>query len=370
VYSRLAPGSIVCKVRFMMFRNVKHGLASSLRTLSNNMSLLLDPHAKVLHQDDGADWSWLQLLPATWQAAVQGKLARQGELGLVGSIKRMLSVARHPVQHLQWLAVMRGDASQRVVTAYPRILFRYTLPYLASSIGRTERLSILKTHYGFVNAKLGKAFFDHVLDDRLCVWRHRVDGHELSVHMTGPCMVTVHREGELTLNFRLDGQTLCRLAFSVAPAHAFASCLSGSQAVSPLVLYVGQVQGSSGTFEAIRQATKLCSDIAPHDMLMAALVGLSQAWGVSHALGVHTDQHICADKFAREGGGFDYNGFWDRYGAQRTAQGHHLMNLPFADKPLSLIAAKHRGRTRVKRALKQALATEVMQTLEHRLWPC
>jgi len=164
--------------------------------------------------------------------------------------------------------------------------------------------------------------------------------------MAGPCP---DREGELTLRFKMDGTTIYRLAFSVMPAPLVGSAVP----LAPgLVLYVGQVQGCKVGFDLIRHATKTCRDVAPPDLLMAALFGVAQAWRISAIAGVAHEHCLTIDKIKKLKAGIDLSAFWDKYRAPQNRQGHHILTLPFIDKPLSEVKANHRGRTAAKRAFK------------------
>lgn len=280
----------------------------------------------------------------------------------------MLGVMVHYLSHRQWLKVIQSPSSRSILARYPRFAFKYTSPYLSRNIPRERRLQMLQGHYAFINQTMRRGFFEQVLDDRMPLWEFSTDERTMHIDMTGPCLSTLHREGEITLNFRMDGQTLCRLACSVVPVHTLPRPdASQSHWGASHVLYVGQVQGVPHLFDAMKLATRLCHDISPVDMLLHALTGLGQVWDIDEVLGVCNSQHISASKFMSSQHPFDYDRLWQRYGGSQDSEGHFHMDLPFPEKPLNFIANHHRGRNRRKRQFKQTMAGEVASRLGQHL---
>ena len=276
-----------------------------------------------------------------------------GELSFTSTCLRLLGVLARLDTHWRVVAAVRGAHTRSILVSYPRVVYRYTLPYLSLVFARGARAQILQTHYGFLNTRLRAVFFQKVLDDTLPLWTAHLTGHTYSVTMAGPCP---DREGELTLRFKMDGATIYRLAFSVVNASLVAPPADDATLAPGLVLYVGQIQGCKVGFELIRQATKTCLDVAPPDLLMAALFGVAEAWHISAIAGVAYEHCLTIDKLKKLKTGFDLSAFWAKYRAAQNQQGHHIVTLPFADKPLSEVKANHRGRTSAKRAFKQEVS--------------
>lgn len=288
-----------------------------------------------------------------------------GELSFIRTCVRLLGVLAHPHTHWRVVSAVRGKHTRSLLVSYPRVVYRYTLPYLSSVFVRSVRAQILQTHYGFLNTRLQAEFFKKVLDDALTLWSFNVPEHTFAVTMAGPCP---DREGELTLRFKMDGTMIYRLAFSLMDASMVSASNEAGPRASGLILYIGQVQGCKVDFELIRQATKTCLDVAPPDLLMAALFGVAEAWGISAIAGVAYEHCLTIDKLKelkKLKAGFDLSAFWDRYRAPQNEQGHHILGLPFVDKPLSEVKANHRGRTSAKRAFKR----EVLQACAASLAP-
>ncbi len=289
-----------------------------------------------------------------------------GDLSFASTSLRILGVLARPDMHWRVVNAVRGAHTRPILATFPRVVYRYTLPYLSSVFGRRTRAQIFLQHYGFLNARLRPEFFQKVLDDTLVLWSTNLDGHSFSLTLAGPCP---DREGELTLRFKMDGTTVYRLAFSVLGA-ALVGRPDEAVPVAPgKVLYVGQVQGCKVGFDLIRQATKICLDVAPPDLLMAALFGVAEAWHISTIAGVAYEHCLTLDKLKKLEARFDISAFWDKYRAPRNLQGHHVLNLPFVDKPISEVKANHRGRTLAKRGFKAQVSQACAASLAPMVLP-
>ena len=285
---------------------------------------------------------------------LKAKLSEQGWAGLASGLMRMGGVMLTWGQHQALLNVIDQPRTRAVRLAFPRMQYRYTLPYLSTSLGWHERWSAQISHYAFVNKFFSSDFSRQVLEGSLELWRVQVEDQVMVVRVQGLCPVTRHREGELTLCVEMAGAPIYKMSFSIVQL----SGLNVPVGRSSHALYVGRVQGVSGAMDAIRQASTLLGDVAPQDLLMAVLSGLAGALNIDTVLGVSDGTCVSRDTIAQSGSSFCYGQFWARYAGQVLEGGHHRMSLPFAEKPLNEIAAKHRKRTQRKRDFKRQVAAD------------
>lgn len=293
-----------------------------------------------------------------WLTFVQKEITARrkfnGDLSFFSTCLRLLEMFAHWGEHRQVVAAIKGACTRSILDTYPRVIYRYTLPYLSRNFPRQVRAQILKDHYAYLNTELSGRFFTRILDDALTLWTHVDGANSYSISLAGPCP---DREGELTLRFKMDDCPLYRMAFSVMGAS-----LLNERGNSP-VIYVGQVQGCKVEFGLIRQATKTCSDVAPPDLLMAALFGVAAALNIKVVAGVAFENCLTFDKLVKLEKSFNMSDFWEKYKSFKNECGHHVLNLPFIDKPLSEVKANHRGRTLVKRAFKKHIAESCAATM-------
>lgn len=282
-------------------------------------------------------------------------LSTKNLLGMLDGARRLLGVALQLPAHRRLLKALNAPHTRPIWLKVPRTAYRYTLPYLSSNFERATRLELLIAHYCFMNDRLGGAFCAGVARGDLSLWRHEQQGRHLDIRVSGPCAVSGHREGELTFTLRMDGVDLCKVSFSIVPASTLSLPTRSASPPHGHTLYIGRVQGVVGTFEQIRLATKACHDIAPPDVLMAAVAGMASALYIDVIGGVGIEHSISADSIQQSNMSFDYTEFWGRYQGSKTADGHHLIQVPFPEKPIQAIAAKHRKRTLTKREFKHRI---------------
>jgi uncharacterized protein VirK/YbjX len=221
---------------------------------------------------------------------------------------------------------------------------------------------MIEAHYQFVNEFYGPRFFADVLNDGVILWKEVIRGRSFSIRLSGPSIDPAHREGDMALVFWIDDLLLYKVAFSVIRTGLLKRHGKGTPSETERAIYVGQVQGAYRHMTELREATKLCRDIAPQDILMSGLAGLTDAWRIDRMYGVHSDLHLCAQRRPVSLTEFDYCAFWERYRGSLTAEGHYLIPLPYRHKPLEQIASKHRKRTVLKREFKKRVQEAVAQT--------
>lgn len=295
-------------------------------------------------------------------AHLRSKLDEQGVGGALSAVWRLCGVLWTWRQHQELVTVIDQPRTRVLRVAFPRLAYRYTLPYLSTSLAWAERRVALQSHYAFVNQVFDVDFSDRVLNDLLEIWSHQIEGEHFSISVQSLCPVTRHREGELTLCFKMAGVPLYKLSFSiVALAELPRSALAFTAVGAMHALYVGRVQGLTGGLESLRRATVLLGDIAPQDLLMSAMAGLAAALHIDTVIGVSDATCVSRDLIARSGSSFCYDQFWARYGSQRVDGGDHLMTLPWVERHIGEIAAKHRKRTQRKRDFKRQVLTSCEQ---------
>jgi uncharacterized protein VirK/YbjX len=298
-------------------------------------------------------------------------LSLKGVTGFLGRVYRFFDFLFDFFNCLPWLKVLAGKSSRILLWCYPRIIFRYTLPYLSAGFERHQRLEMMKAHYRFINQKFSPQVFANMLVPGVCLHRWCEADRAFSIVLRGPCLVTRHREGELTLVFQIDGSDLYKLAFSLMPRSVLKELAHPGDGLEGRdCLYVGQIQGQSGQLELLREATSLCRDVAPQDALMSALAGFAKACSIDTVLGVQGPFNLSLDAIANSRSRFDYDAFWARYHAVPVmGNGHFMMTVPYPEKPILEIASKHRRRTLDKRQFKQGLITAVSNGLDRLMLP-
>jgi hypothetical protein len=166
----------------------------------------------------------------------------------------------------------------------------------------------------------------------------------------------IEKEGELSLNLHVDGAIVFVLSFNIVPGWVVKS-----QAAE--VLLITRLQGTRGYYSQIRLATKVLHDVGPAALLLAALQGLTQAFGIGEMTGVcATRQSSYSEEFSSHYRSA-YDDFFAELGAVRNSAGFFVSPIPMPEKPVAEVKQGHKLRTREKRAFKQQVAADVCRLL-------
>jgi len=284
---------------------------------------------------------------------------RRSALGPFKLVAKGARMAWHWRRQRVFLHSIGGRATRQLLTTRPRMALRPHAKYLFRHTVLDLRVRLLVAHYTFMNRVYDAAQFARLLDGHgFRLWSLESEGGSVAIRLSGP---PHHHEGELSMRLLIDDVVVFQLAFSVVPRDCFG--LLRRHASTTHAIYIGQVQGAPGEMARIRQATQSCMAIAPQDLLMNALAGIAVAWDIALLLGVAAERRLAIDKVIASPQTLDYTAFWARYQSFVSHDGHHVIEVPFPQKPIGQIVARHRKRTLRKRRFKQALIDEVARTM-------
>jgi len=229
----------------------------------------------------------------------------------------------------------------------PRFAFKFLLTnYLVRGSTGIEGVTCFLHHY----SRLRNALPDHLLRQTLHwdITLHDFSdgGNQIAITMgrSRPC----DKEGELSLNLKVNGDIVYVLSFAIIPGRVV-----GANAAE--VLLVTRLQGAPGCYAQIKLATKASHEVGPSALLLAALQGVADGFGVREIAAVD------AEKQSSYCEGFAvcfksaYDDFFSKLAMDKTASGFYLSPVPIEDKPIALIKQGHKLRTKEKRAFKQQI---------------
>jgi uncharacterized protein VirK/YbjX len=236
----------------------------------------------------------------------------------------------------------------------PGLPFRYlNANYLARGLPATKRATCFLHHYRRLNALLSDKVLWQVLHSNIAL----IDiCEEDSLFRITMGVSLFPREGELSLNFEVNGEVVFVLSFSIVPGR-----LVGLEA--PDVLLIARLQGVKGCNEQIHFATKTLHEVAPPALLLAALQGIAGAFEIQDIAGVCFDRQFSYDQEFSTRFKEAYDDFFADVGAIRNAANFFCSPIPLQEKPLSFVKQGHKTRTKRKRAFKQQIADSVRQRL-------
>ncbi len=176
-----------------------------------------------------------------------------------------------------------------------------------------DTAAMVKGTVGFLERRYGAKMFA-VCDD-LELWRTDFDAKELSLHLC--CIDQMEKEGILTVDLRLAGGSIYKIAF----------CLAGElrgRREDVLCLYIGALQGAHGekTAERIKALTKFCFAYRTKNLILYAVRQIAKAWGVRRIYavsnkGYFANSHMRVDKKIKT----DLDGFWEETGGVACQDG-------------------------------------------------
>jgi uncharacterized protein VirK/YbjX len=259
-------------------------------------------------------------------------------------------------RHYKIVEILKLPEYAELAHADPRFAFKYlTHGYLARQLSVAERASCFVHHYQSLHDLLPRPFLRQIL---------RRDVTLVEIRDVGTCFAislgfsrTHDKEGELSLNLAVDGQTVFILSFTIVPGKVVRS-----QAED--VLLITRIQGTKGCYRQISQATKALHDVAPTALLVAALQGAGEALGIGVLGSISgADQNSYCDECAASFKAA-YDDFFTEHGVQKNEANFFLAPIPLIEKPLALVKQGHKLRTREKREFKREIANAVCRLLE------
>jgi len=178
----------------------------------------------------------------------------------IGRHRRIMEVLKYP----EFAELARSD---------PRFAFKYlTLGYLARSFSVADRATCFTHHYQTLHDLLPRPFLMRLLHRDITLMQLREA--ETRYAVTFGLSRQHDKEGELSLNFQVDGATVFIMSFTIVPGRVIQSSSSD-------VLLITRIQGVKGCYRQISRATKALHDVAPSALLLATLQGVGQALCIS-----------------------------------------------------------------------------------------
>lgn len=311
-------------------------LGKDVRKLSEEVNCLIEPIPHTAPQE--------RALPAPTLKPVRKKKIWTPAL-LGGVLWRGFT---HVKTHREVLRmILKCPPLTEFVFSHPSFAVKYLMrDYLARGFTVAEHASCFLYHYRRVYAVLPDHLFRQTLLEDFTIHEIFEDVHRftLTMGLSRP----YDEEGELSLNLCVDGEIVFILAFTIVP---------GSVVQSPAqeVLLVTRLQGVKGAYAQIAAATKAMHDVAPGALLLAALQGLGDTFGINEIVAVSA---VRQSSYSEGGAAVfkeAYDDFFTELGMTNQATGYYSTSIPLQGKPLACIKHGHKLRTREKRAFKQLI---------------
>lgn len=265
------------------------------------------------------------------------------------------SAIRNIRPQIEICRILSQPGLKAAASRHPVFPFKYlSTLYLVRGLTARERARCFLHHYRYIQERLGNGIVsESLLRDTPLIELHEA-GHTCVITMAPPSEDALW-EGELALTLWFDGAPLYSLQFAVVPGSVL-------QSQEKDVIVILRIQGVKGRFDEIRAATRIMRDVAPPALLVAALIGISNAWGIRLLGGISASSQFsrdhCSPALART-----YDEFFSSLGASRVSAEFFVIPLPLKEKAIEEITNGHKARTRKKRLLKEMISDEVCRRI-------
>lgn len=272
-------------------------------------------------------------------------------------LKRIVcSIAENISQQIEIFRILSIPAFQNLVRSDPVFPFKYlSTLFLVKGLPPRQRASCFLHHYRQMRLRFSSDLLYRISHEEVAVLEKRCGDNVYLVTLGFP-RGNLLWEGEILLRLQVNGAELYALQFTIVPGWLLAS-------PDESILLVLRLQGVKGGFEQICSATKDFKEVAPPALLVAALQGFAEAWGVRQMAGVCArSQHsyVLNSDLSLETA---YDDFFVELGAERVSPNFFMTSLPLPEKPIDRIGRSHRSRAKRKRAFKARIADEVCLNL-------
>lgn len=294
-------------------------------------------------------------------------LTHRGERGLLGSIGfalryRVLPLLPRITGQIQIARIFSHPGLRPLKERYPSIEYKYLRNYLSLHFPVKTRLEVMANHYRFLSTRVPETFFAAIFDEAVPLWEAPSEEGSISVRLSFPHSFDGpheqhDQEGDLALFLCLDGTSIYKLAFTIAPGKVFGIANDAQVAL------IGCLQGRAGSHEQIKTITKTFHKSHPSTLLTQAAAAIAAALGTAGIVGISQDAQPCAEKKFQ----FKYDEFWTGMGASVLDNGLFFLPFPLPQKPLLSIDRKYRKQVQKKRDFLDAFSRDVAKAFHQKL---
>jgi uncharacterized protein VirK/YbjX len=242
-----------------------------------------------------------------------------------------------------------------VVRLDPIFPFKYlTRDYLGRGLSTKECAACFIRHYRRLHDVIPAPTLAQILHRNVTLLEKEVDGRLFRIRASRARDEV--NEGELVLALDVDGKKTYILQFTIVPGWVV-------QSEAPEVFLVSRLQGMKGCYGEVRLASKAFLEVAPPALLLAALHGFAQVFGVEEMAGISAESQFCYLKGDSQLFQSAYDDYWTELGAKKISARFFASPIPPQEKSIEGIKNGHKSRTRKKREFKKQVAEQIFHQL-------
>jgi uncharacterized protein len=230
----------------------------------------------------------------------------------------------------------------------PRLAFKHLArQYLVHGLPVSVRTDCLAHHYERLRSILPASLLRQILLEGITLAEFHEDRARFAITM---CLSKkpFDAEGELSLNLVMEDKILYILGFSIVPgwvAHSNAK----------EIFLIARIQGTQGVHRELSQTIKTLCDVGPAALLIAALQGMADVFGVNTIACISSTKQISYQEQYAACFRRSYDQFFNERGIPLNNAGLYVTSLPLEEKSFVEIKRGHKIRTRKKRAFKHEI---------------
>jgi uncharacterized protein len=221
-----------------------------------------------------------------------------------------------------------------------------TRDYLVQNFSVTQRASSFLHHYTRLHELVPHYLLRQMLEEEVML--HQIVEGPNRFALTLGLSRPYDNQGELSLRLRVDGEIVYVVSFTIVPGSVVKS-------EAAEILLITRIQGIKGCRNQIALATKTLHDVAPARILLAALQGIADAFGIRAMAAVSGVLQSSYRKNSAVAFKKAYDDFFTELGISKNTAGFFSTPVPIEQKPLASIKRGHRVRTKQKRAFKRQI---------------
>ena len=252
-----------------------------------------------------------------------------------------------------------------IVDTDPALPLRPLRSYLRRGLDSSRRAHAVQLHFAWLSAHFSRPCIDRLYTGetiRLLAGAPGVEGLGMSL----TCAAHLGREGELAVHLEWQGERAMSMAFSVVDARLVVAGTTLAAGLAPTAgarAVLGSIQGTRGAEARLRELSAATQRLRPGALLVLAVQGLSQAWGLQAPLGVATRSHVYAGYASRRRQvALDYDATWRDAGGVPLDRHYWLLPARPVLRPDSEVESRRRAQHRRRNALRTGLLEAVQQS--------
>jgi uncharacterized protein VirK/YbjX len=164
----------------------------------------------------------------------------------------------------------------------------------------------------------------------------------------GSAKAPFDKEGELSLCLKVDERNVFDMSFTIVPGWVLRSAAAE-------ILLITRLQGTSGCSPQIKHVRKCLHEYSPRKLLLAALQGIADAFGIAELEAVCATNQSSYGKRGAVISKRSYDDFFTQLGMTTTTTGFYSCPIPIEDRPLASFKGRNRSQARRRRAMRQQI---------------